>query len=78
VDKRLISQVSIAGFVLSLIGLGMFALLWIVLGNANVDTFMRLFISICVPPMVMAAVVGAYILIARPGAANTSTGPTEE
>ncbi|MDX2137848.1 MAG: hypothetical protein SF123_07105 [Chloroflexota bacterium] len=47
------------------LGIGLFFLLWQGLGDVGVDQFPRLIIAMCVPPMLIAVVVGVYILIFR-------------
>jgi hypothetical protein len=47
------------------LGIGLFFLLWQVLGNAGVEQFPRLIIAMCAPPMLIGALVGIYILIFR-------------
>lgn len=64
-DPKILSRAGIAGFVMAVAGVGMFFLLWIGLGSAGVDTFMRLILSICVPPALMAFVIGVYMLVTR-------------
>lgn len=62
-DRNLLSRVGAAGAVLGVVGIGLFVLLWVVLGSLGVDTFMRVVISVCVPPALMALGVGVYMLI---------------
>jgi lipopolysaccharide export LptBFGC system permease protein LptF len=47
------------------VGVGLFFLLWQVMGDAGVEQFPRLIIAMCVPPMLIAVLVGVYILIFR-------------
>ena len=39
---------------------------WFGLGMTNLDVFPRLVIAICLPPAIMAALLGGYILVRRP------------
>jgi lipopolysaccharide export LptBFGC system permease protein LptF len=55
----------IAGFVLAVVGVGLFALLWQALGDLGFAQFPRLILAMCVPPALIAVLVGAYILIFR-------------
>lgn len=66
-DKNVLTRAGIAGLVLAGLGVGLFILVWIVLGEAGVADFPRLFASLCVPPAVIAAIVGGYMLVVRPG-----------
>jgi len=66
VNPRNLSRAGIAGLVLGILGIVLFIVLWIVLGNAGVDQLPRLLLSLCLPPAFMAGILGAYILIAHP------------
>ena len=63
IDGKVVTRIGIAGAVIGVVAIGMFMGLWILLGNANVDDFPRLVISICVPPAIMTAIIGAYLLL---------------
>jgi hypothetical protein len=65
-NQKNLSRAAVAGLVLSILGIGLFIGLWIGLGNAGMDQFPRLILSMCVPPALMAGILGAYILLARP------------
>jgi hypothetical protein len=64
-DRKVLSRAGAAGAILGIVGIGLFVLLWVVLGSAGVDTFMRLVIAVCVPPAVLALVMGIYFLVTR-------------
>jgi hypothetical protein len=61
-----LSRATIAGVVLAVGGILLFIVLWIILGNAGVDPFARLLLSLCIPPALMAALVGGYFLMVQP------------
>jgi membrane associated rhomboid family serine protease len=65
-NRKNLSRATAVAMVLSTLGIILFLVLWAVLGNAGVDSFARLIISMCVPPALMAGAVGAYFLL-RPG-----------
>jgi lipopolysaccharide export LptBFGC system permease protein LptF len=67
-DKKAFSRIGIAGAGLAILGIIIFLILWIVLGNLGVDNFPRLITSLCIPPAVIAVLIGIYMLVARPGA----------
>lgn len=69
-DSRRLKRASIAGVALAAAGIVLFVLLWIVLGNAGVDQFPRLILSLCVPPGVIALIMGIYFLAIQPGNKN--------
>jgi hypothetical protein len=65
-DKQSISRIGIAGAALGTLAVALFAGLWFGLGMTNLDVFPRLVIAICLPPAIMAALLGGYILVRRP------------
>ncbi len=68
-NRKGLTRATIAGTVLAVTGIALFAVLWIALGHAGVAVFPRLITSMCVPPLVIALIVGGYALISR---ANSS------
>ncbi len=65
-DGKKIGRASIAGFGLAGLGIALFIILWVVLGQAGFETPARLFAALCIPPAVIAALMGVYILFVRP------------
>ena len=65
-NKNILTRAGIAGALLAVLGIVLFIILWVMLGSAQVASLPRLFTSLCVPPAVIAAIIGAYILIKRP------------
>ena len=76
--KPALSKAAIAGAVLAVFGIVLFAVLWIVLGNAGLSQTPRLFAALCIPPGVIAAIIGVYILVARPYASRSAQAATKE
>lgn len=68
VNRRNLTRASIVGVILAVLAIVLFIVLWLVLGSFNLDTMPRLFASLCIPPAVLAALIGTYILIRRPRA----------
>lgn len=62
-DNKLISKTVIAGLVIAGAAIGLFFVLWFAL--VSLEPFLRLFLSVCVPPALMAGVIGVYILSTR-------------
>ncbi len=62
-NNKLISKTLLAGLALAVAAVGLFLVLWFALGN--LEPFLRLFLSVCVPPALIAAVLGVYILSTR-------------
>lgn len=65
-NAKNLSRATIVGVSLAVGGIVLFLVLWAVLGSAGVDQVARLLLSLCIPPALMAALVGAYFLYAQP------------
>jgi len=63
-----LSRAGIIGFLLSVFGIILFIVLWIVFGQSGMETFPRLVLSLCLPPAAIALLMGIYILVGRPKA----------
>lgn len=72
-----LSRASIVGVALAIGGIILFVVLWVVLGNAGVDQFARLLMSMCIPPALMAALVGGYFLFGRSASRSASDDQPE-
>lgn len=59
-SRQQLSRAAIAGAVLAVVGIVLFLVLYTALGG--MDALPRLLISLCVPPAVMACVVGLFLL----------------
>ncbi len=66
VNRRALSRASIFGAILGVAAIILFVVFWVVLGEMGLTQFARLFLALCVPPAIIAAIVGGYVLIARP------------
>ncbi|NWG18567.1 MAG: hypothetical protein HXY41_18245 [Chloroflexi bacterium] len=55
-----------AGVALALVGIALFLILWSVLGQLGAQPFARMLIALCVPPAIIAAILGVYILLPKP------------
>ena len=64
--KKTLMRAGVAGVVLAGIGIGAFLVIWILLGQAGTSDFPRLMASLCLPPALVAAVIGLYLLIIQP------------
>jgi len=60
--KNQLSQAGIAGIVLAIVGIGLFLGIYFGLQGAGVGDFPRLILALCVPPAVMAALIGIYMV----------------
>ena len=63
-SKRLVNA-SIVGGLLATLGVGLFLLLYVGLGAANVQGAPRLFGALCTPPVVIGGVIGLYAVLRR-------------
>ncbi|MBK8026595.1 MAG: hypothetical protein IPK19_35710 [Chloroflexi bacterium] len=64
-DPATLRRMLTAGAILAVGGIILFVLLWLALGSANVQNFPRLILSLCVPPAIIALLLGGYFLISR-------------
>jgi len=62
-DRQRLTRALVYGAVLSAAGVALFVLLFI--GMSGLDNTPRLFISMCIPPAIIALVLGVYILVVR-------------
>lgn len=65
-NRKILSRAAVVGLGLAVGAVVLFGALWVLLGNAGVEQFPRLMLSICVPPAVIAALVGGFFLLVRP------------
>ncbi|MBI5670333.1 MAG: hypothetical protein HZC41_20260 [Chloroflexi bacterium] len=60
-----LSRASVAGAALAVVGIILFIVLWVVMGQLGATNLARLLVALCLPPVVIAAMIGAYVLITR-------------
>lgn len=65
-NKQTLSRATIVGVGLAVLGIVLFIVLWVVFGQMGLTSLPRLIGSLCIPPAVIAALIGAYILFVRP------------
>ena len=65
-NSRNLTRAGVAGLVLAVLALILFGILWVVLGSFKMDAMPRLFASLCIPPAVLAGIMGVYILTRKP------------
>jgi hypothetical protein len=58
-------RIVIAGVALAVFGVIAFILIWGLMGSAGVANLPRLLVSMCIPPALIAAILGVYILVSR-------------
>ena len=63
-NRRNLSRATFAAVILAVGGIALFIALWIAL--AGLDQFARLMLSLCIPPALIAAIVGGYLLLVQP------------
>ncbi len=64
-DPKTVQRMVFAGGILAVVAILLFVLLWVILGSAGVQQFQRLILSLCVPPAVIALLLGGYFLFSR-------------
>ncbi len=62
-DRQRLTRALVFGAILSAAGVVLFLLLFF--GMSGVENTPRLFVSLCIPPAVIALVLGVYLLISR-------------
>lgn len=63
--RQSISRASIVGVGLAVFGIILFLVLWSFFGQAGLSSMPRLIGALCIPPAVIAALIGAYVLFIR-------------
>lgn len=64
-DSKPLINASLVGGLLAILGVGLFLLIYVGLGAADVQGAPRLFGALCTPPVVIGLVVGVYSMIRR-------------
>lgn len=59
-DSKPLINASIVGGLLAVLGIGLFLLLYVGLGAADIQGAPRLFGALCTPPVVIGLIVGIY------------------
>jgi hypothetical protein len=62
-DGKLLSRTVIAGGILAVVAIGLFLLLWTAF--SGLDDFVRLMLSVCIPPAALALIAGVFFLVTR-------------
>lgn len=65
VSRAALSRALVIGAVLGIGAIILFVVLWVALGSTGLNDLARLFLSICIPPAIVAALIGGYLLIWR-------------
>lgn len=63
----------VIGVGLAVLGIGLFLTLYFDLQNQNVEPLTRLLVAMCVPPLAIGVLVGAYALYTRRFSSNKSS-----
>ncbi|NWF68234.1 MAG: hypothetical protein HXY40_04045 [Chloroflexi bacterium] len=67
-NQKTLSRTMLIGLMLAVLGIGLFLLLWAVFGQMGMANLPRLILALCLPPAVIALLVGGYMLLKRPTA----------
>ena len=65
-NQKTMSKATVIGVSLSVGGIVLFIVLYVLLGNAGMEQFPRIALAVCAPPTLMAALLGGYFLLTRP------------
>jgi hypothetical protein len=65
-SKDYLSKASTLGVTLVIAGVVLFVVIWSLLDSAGLEQIPRLLISLCLPPAIVAGLIGGYMLLARP------------
>ncbi len=66
--RHALSRASVIGAILGVAGIILFVILWVVLGGIDLSPIARMLLSLCIPPGLLAALMGLYLLVIRPRA----------
>ncbi|GEM_PF-487011 len=69
-NTKTFSRAGLVGAVLGTLGILLFVGIWLVTGSTDLDAFPRLIIALCVPPSIIAIIMGVYVLVVRPGSSE--------
>lgn len=72
---RALSRASIIGAVLGIAAIILFGILWVVLGGTDLSPIARMLLSLCIPPALLTALMGLYLLVIRPRASTPPDDP---
>jgi len=65
VNPEALKRASAFGAFLGVFGIIAFVVLWVILGNLGAEQIPRLFLSLCIPPALIGAIVLGYLFYAR-------------
>ena len=77
-NGRNLTRAGIAGAVLAVLAIVLFLVLWVVLGTFRMDAMPRLFASLCIPPAIIAGILGVYILVRKPKVSPNPPSQTDK
>ena len=60
VNRQALSRASVAGVVLSIVGIILFVVLWLVFGQVGLEHIPRLLLSLCIPPAIIGVIAVVY------------------
>lgn len=58
-------RIAAIGAILAVFGIVLFLVLWAFMGSMGVDSLPRLIVSLCLPPAILAVILGVVILVRR-------------
>jgi hypothetical protein len=63
--KNSVARASALGVPLSIFGIIAFAVIYTALGGTGINTIGRILLSLCLPPVFIALILGAYVMLTR-------------
>jgi hypothetical protein len=66
VNRRTMGRATAIGIALAAAGIALFVIVWLMLEGLSLSRVPRLFIAICLPPAVIAGLIGLYVLLVKP------------
>ncbi len=69
-NKKTLTRASMAGVGLAIFGIVLFGILWVALAQTGLQPLARLIAALCIPPAVIAAILGVYVLTRKPNRPN--------
>lgn len=66
VNRKNLGRASLIGFALGAFAIVLFVVFWLMLDSLGLSRVPRLLVAICLPPAILAGLIGLYILVIQP------------
>jgi hypothetical protein len=64
-NTKSLSRAAVVGAALGILGIILFIVFWVVFGEAGLANVARLFLSLCIPPVIIGVIVAVYYIFSR-------------